>query len=265
MLTGAGSNITVQAGKDGVLLVDTGSAKKTDQVLDAIRKLASQPIRTIVTTAPDAEHTGGNERIAKAGKTIAGFGPNNIAYGLVGGGAAVVAHDNVARWMSGLTDTFTREQKNLFVNDEAVQIIHQPKAYTDADSIVFFRRSDVVSAGDVFDVTRYPRIDVEKGGSIQGVIDALNRLIELAVPQDREEGGTYVIPGHGRLCDRSDVTEYRDMVTIIRDRVQDLIKQGKTLDQIQASNPTRDYDPLYGPDSGRENFVEAVYRSLSRR
>jgi len=275
MLTGAGGNITIQTGRNGVVLVDTGSAGKSDEVLAAIRKLTNQPIRTIVMTSADKDQAGGNEQIAKAGRSVLGFGPNNIAFGMGERGATVVAHENVLKRMSSQgpgrapegswpNDTFIRDRKNLFVNGEAVEIEHLAGAHTDGDSVVFFRRSDVVSAGDVFDITRYPNIDIEKGGSIAGIIAALNHLIELAVPEDREEGGTYIIPGHGRLCDRSDVTEYRDMVTIIRDRIQDLIKQGNTLDQIQMSNPTKDYDPLYPSAPERKIFVEAVYRSLTQ-
>jgi glyoxylase-like metal-dependent hydrolase (beta-lactamase superfamily II) len=140
-----------------------------------------------------------------------------------------------------------------------------PAAHTDGDSIVFFRRSDVISAGDIFTPETYPVIDLARGGSVQGVIDALNRIIELTVPAKYQEGGTYVIPGHGRLCEEADVVEYRDMVTIIRDRIQDLIRKGKTLEQVRAARPTLDYDTQYGggaTGSGAARFVEAVYRSL---
>jgi glyoxylase-like metal-dependent hydrolase (beta-lactamase superfamily II) len=164
------------------------------------------------------------------------------------------------------TDIYITGEKALYFNGEGIQILHQPAAHTDGDSFVFFRKSDVVSAGDIFVPTSYPIIDLQRGGNIQGIIAGLNRLIEMTIPAEKQEGGTYVIPGHGRLCDQADVVEYRDMATIIRDRVQDMIKKGMTLDQVKAAKPTRDYDPEYGATTGfwtTDMFVEAVYKSLS--
>lgn len=134
---------------------------------------------------------------------------------------------------------------------------------TDGDSIVFFRGSNVISAGDIFSTTGYPVIDRARGGSIQGEIKALNHLLELTVPEIAQEGGTMVIPGHGRLSDEGDVTEYRDMVTIIRDRVAALIAKGQSLREVQAARVTRDYDGRYSqPGWTGDMFVEAVYQSL---
>ncbi len=281
MLVGAGGNITVQVGPDGVLLVDSGLAQMSDKVLAAVRKLSDKPIRYLINTHVHADHTGGNEVIAKAGITITG---GNVAGNLTDAseGAAVVAHQAVLDRMSAPpkgnqeaipfgalpTDTYITDEKPMFFNGEAVQILHEPAAHTDGDSFVFFRRSDVVSTGDIFVTTSYPIIDLQRGGSINGIVDALNRLIEITIPADKQEGGTYVIPGHGRLCDQADVVEYRDMVTIIRDRIQDSIKKGMTLEQVKASKPTRDYDPLYGTSTGfwtTDMFVEAVYKSLAAK
>jgi glyoxylase-like metal-dependent hydrolase (beta-lactamase superfamily II) len=169
----------------------------------------------------------------------------------------------VAAWP---TVTFFTPQKDLYLNEQAVQVMHQPAAHTDGDSLVFFRRSDVVCAGDIFDKTRYPVIDRAKGGSITGIIDALNQLLDLTVSGQYEEGGTMVIPGHGRIADEADVVDYRDMVTVIRDRIQDLVKKGRTLAQVQAAKPTMEYDPIYGATTGSwttEMFVEAIYRDLA--
>jgi cyclase len=155
----------------------------------------------------------------------------------------------------------------MYANGEAIQLFHQPSAHTDADSIVFFRRSDVVVTGDLFDLTGYPVIDAGKGGRFSGVIAGLNRIIDITVPRDWQEGGTMVIPGQGRLADESDVVEYRDMLTIIRDRIQDLIKKGMTLEQVQAARPTFEYDGRYGSATGSwttKMFVEAAYRDLSQ-
>jgi glyoxylase-like metal-dependent hydrolase (beta-lactamase superfamily II) len=277
MLVGAGSNIVVQIGDEGVLLVDTGARGTSDAVLAAIRRLTDKPIRILVNSSVDADHTAGNEAIAKVGKWLGGNAPGN--FGLAVPGARVVAHERVLLRMSASpkprsgeggpvpfggwpTETFFTASKEIFFNNEAIQLLHQPSAHTDGDVVVFFRRSDVIAAGDVFTTTSYPVIDQSRGGSIQGVIDGLNHVIDVAIPKDKEEGGTYVIPGHGRLADEADVVEYRDMTTIVRDRIQALVRRGQTLDQVKAARPTLDYDGRYGPPDA---FIEAVHRGLSRK
>jgi cyclase len=263
MLAGGGGNTTVQAGKDGVLVVDTKLAAQADKLIAAIRKISDKPIRYIVNTSADADLTGGNEKVADAGRTITG---GNVAGFNAAFPATMVAYEKVAARMreagappaSWPMDTYFVDGKDIFVNGEAVQVFHQPAAHSDGDSLIFFRRSDVVSTGDIFVPDRYPVI--AKGGTINGVLDSLNRILDITVPADKQEGGTMVIPGHGRLCDEADVVEYRDAMTIIRDRIQDLVKKGKTLEQVKAAKPTQDFDPLYGPSDA---FVEAAYRSLA--
>jgi glyoxylase-like metal-dependent hydrolase (beta-lactamase superfamily II) len=163
------------------------------------------------------------------------------------------------------TDTFFTRRNDLFFNGEAVQMLHQPNAHTDGDTIVYFRKSDVIVAGDVYINTTFPVINLQQGGSYDGVVAAVNRIIELTVPKDKQEGGTFVIPGHGRIGDEADVVEYRDMITILRDRFRDAIKKGMTLEQVKAARPTDDYDSRYGATTGpwtTDLFVEAVFRSL---
>jgi glyoxylase-like metal-dependent hydrolase (beta-lactamase superfamily II) len=174
----------------------------------------------------------------------------------------------VAAWP---TETFNQPRKYMYLNGEGIEIFHQPAAHTDGDAIVFFRRSDVIVAGDVFDTTRFPVIDVAKGGGIRGEIAALQKLVETAIPSvpivSREEG-TLIVPGHGRICDQLDVVEYRDMVTIIRDRIRDLMKEGLSLEQIRAAKPARGYTRRYGSENDSwttDHFVEAVYRSMSEK
>jgi cyclase len=284
MLVGAGGNIAVQVNKDGVLLVDTGSAQMTDQVLAAVKEIAkpitNKPLRFVLNTHFHADHTGGNEKVRAAGTTITG---GNVAGNISDAteGAAIYAHENVMKRMSAPsgsqaptpsggwpTDTYFGDSQELFFNGEAIQMFHPKSAHTDTDSIIFFRRSDVVLTGDIFTTTNYPTIDLQNGGSLNGIVDALNLILDLTIPAEKQEGGTMVIPGHGRLCDEADVVEYRDMVTIIRDRIQDMIKKGMTLEQVKAAKPTRDYDPIYGSTSGfwtTEMFVEAAYKSLSSK
>jgi len=282
MLAGAGGNIGVQSGADGVVIVDGGSAANAEAVVAAIARLAEQPIRYVINTGPDADHVGGNAAVARAGRSILNLG--GLGAGMTNNGAAtIVAHERVLSRMSAPTgeaslfptpawptETFFERRRYMYLNGEGIEILHQPAAHTDGDSVVFFRRSDVVVAGDVIDYTRFPVIDVAKGGSVQGEIDALNKLVELAIPSIPlvwRQDGTRVIPGHGRILQQLDVADYRDMVTIIRDRVKALIDQGRTLEQVRAAAPAAGWARRFGTDAGpwtTNMFVEAIYRSLTQ-
>ena len=279
MLAGAGGNIGVQIGSDGIVLVNTGTAAATDQVLTALKRLTDLPVRYIINIDGGADFVGGNEKLARAGYTIftnalgGGAGLPN------GGGASILSHDSVLRRMSAVkeaypsgalpNEAFFTPRKAIRMNDEGIEILYQPAAHSNADSFVLFRSSDVVVAGDVIDTTRFPVIDLANGGTIQGEIDALNRLIDLTIaptPFIYKDVGTYVIPGHGRVSEQAEVVDYRDMVVLVRDVIADLAKQGKTLDQIKAAHPALPYETRYGTQAGVTNaFVEAVYKSLQAK
>ena len=272
LFAGAGGNIVAQVGDDGVLLVDSGNGQATDKVIAAVKRLSDKPIHYLMNTSADPDHRSGNESLAKAGSRI---GTQMVAAALAGEGAAILAHEKVLNAMSAPTgkqaaapsgawptDTYFTDVRNIHFNGEAVQMLHQPAAHADGDSVVFFRRSDVIATGDLFDLTSYPVIDAEHGGTFSGLLDAVNRVVDLAIPKDWEEGGTMIVPGHGRLADQADIVEYRDMLTIVRDRIQDLIKKGRTLEQVKAARPSLDYDGRYGPS---DKLIEAAYRDLSRR
>jgi glyoxylase-like metal-dependent hydrolase (beta-lactamase superfamily II) len=305
---GAGGNIVISVGNDGVLLVDAGRAEMTDKVLAAVQRLQREwavrneprpigfgaetrssvadrhitappkPIRYVINTSADLDHVGGNEKLRNAGHTFTG---GNVAGNIADAteGAAILAHENVLSRMARgegqpswpadalPTDAYFVDFYKLshYFNGEGIQLFHMPKAHTDGDSIVHFRGTDVIALGDLMSTGSYPMIDVAKGGTINGLLDGLNRVLDMSIAEFRLEGGTLMVPGHGRLVDSADVAYYRDMLTIIRDRVEDLIKKGRTLEQVKAANPSGDYDTEYGSTAGSwttASFIEAVYNTL---
>ncbi len=276
VILGAGSNITVQVGNLGAVLVDTGTAQNAEAVLATLRQLTNRPVRHIINTHSHVDHVSGNERIGASGAPISGRGVAVVGAGTAAR-AEIIAHEETLNRMSAPagsqsptpvaawpTSTFSGKQKEFFYNGEGIQIVHFATAHTDGDSIAFFRRSDVIAAGDVYSTVSYPIIDAERGGNITGVLDGLNQLLALVIAGEKTEGGTMIVPGHGRISDEADLVEYRDMVTIIRDRIQDMVNRGLTLAQVQAARPTMEYDGLYGaaPGWSTAQFVEAVFRGL---
>ncbi len=306
LLSGAGANITVSVGKDGVMLVDSGSAAMAEKTLAVIRDLsrrvtaapmplkscvgvvqgcpwwsssellptttspgAPRPISFIINTSDDPNDVGGNAVIGAAGRT---FGVRNLDNSIPG--AAVLAHENAALRLSTSNQSKLvpsesyggRDHKMNFFNGEGVVITHPDSAHTDGDSLVYFRGSDVLAVGDVINMTSFPVIDTERGGTVNGLIDALNWILDVCVVEHMMEGGTIIVPGHGRLIDTADAAYYRDMVTIMRDRVRELRKRGMTLEQIKAARPTRDYDGRFGknPQWTPAMFVEAIYKTLPK-
>ena len=282
MLIGDGGNIAVQVGDQGALLVDSGAGKITAKVLAEVDRLSHKPIQFIVNTSLRADHTGGNAVLGAAGvdPSLPGsFFGGQAPTGATGffqdpaHHATLIAQNNVLIRMQAAklpnemipADTYLEKRRRKYHNGELVEIFHEPNAVTDGDSIVQFRRSDVIATGDIYDTTRYPVIDLNSGGTIQGEIAALNSILEKTGYEHDEDGGTMIIPGRGRLSDEYDVSEYRDMLSIIQDRVQAMLAAGATLDQVKAARLTSDYDTRYGATSGpwtTDMFVEAVYTSL---
>jgi glyoxylase-like metal-dependent hydrolase (beta-lactamase superfamily II) len=270
MLVTPDGNIAAQVGSDGVLLVDAAAPALVPQVMAALRPLGGKPLHTIVTTS--VRTTNGSLALAQTrgpGPAVRVIAHEAVLNRLVQAQAAGSAPAAALRMNQvielPINNAYTSPGRDFYLNGESVVIHHAPAAVTDGDSIVHFRGSDVVAVGDLFNPDVYPVIDLANGGSVNGLIAALNHILELTVPARYQEGGTYVIPRHGRLCDEAEVVEFRDMVTIIRDRVRDLLSKGRTLDEVKAARPSRDYDPEYGAASGPsapDAFVEAVYRSV---
>ena len=276
MLLGDGGNIAVQVGEEGPMLVNSGAGTLADKIVAAVKKLSDKPIQFLVNTGFETDFTGGNAKLRKAGidPSVQGsfFSGQFVD---AGKGATIIGHQNVQNHLMALkiasegwpSDTFVQGRRRKFHNGEAVEIFYMPNAVTDADSIVHFRRSDVFVTGDIFNLVSYPHIDVKNGGTIQGELNALNFILDRTVYKHDEEDGTMIVPGHGRVCDEWEVAEYRDMLVIVRDRVQDLIRSGATLQQVEAARVTADYDTRFGATSGPWTtaiFVEAIYTSLKK-
>ena len=274
LLAGAGANITVSAGEDGVVLVDAGGAQRSAEVMPAVQRLfrdvvAKQPgtdrgatptqvrLRYVLNTSGLAEHAGGIAAVAASQPVV-------------------VAHENVLARLSDagvptaglptLTYFGSIMKVSQWLNGEGIELLHLPAAITDGDSVVHFRRTDVISTGAIFDITQYPSIDLAKGGSVQGEVAALNRLLDLVIADSGSEGGTLIVPAHGRICDVAELSNYRNMITIIRDRVEDMVKKKMTLAQVKSAKVTEDWDARFGrnPTWTPDMFVEAVYNSLTK-
>ncbi len=264
MLNLADVNIVAQVGEDGILLVDTGPAEWSDRIIRTLRdRFGMKPIIYIINTHLHPDHVGGNAAIIKAANY------NN---------PRVIAHENTYNRLLGVVDgeeehpeealpnsTFFTRKKMIYFNGEPIEILFQPSAHTDGDVMVWFRSSDVLAVGDVFSTTTYPVLDEKRGSTIQGHLNALNQILDITVPGFNMMNGTRVIPGHGRLCNIADVNSYRNYMTIVRDRVRDMVATGMTLAQVKAAHPTLEYDGLYeDPEWTPEMFLEAVYRDLSQ-
>jgi cyclase len=268
---GAGSNITVHVGEDGLILVDSGTSAAAEQVIAAVKAISDQPIRLIINTSADMDHVGGNEKVGAAGLEVNPDSFNDDPR------ATVLSHENVLTRLSGddkiptdlwPSETFTSRVRSMYLNNDAVMVYRMTGAHTDGDVAVLFRKADVIATGDIIDLRSFPVIDDATGGSIQGELDALNRLLEMTVPAMPlvlKPGRTLIIPGHGRVSDYAELVEYRDMVTTIKDNIEALMKKGMTLEQVKAANPAAGYRARWGKESGpwtTDMFVEAIYNGL---
>lgn len=287
LVGGAGGNIAAQAGDEGVLLVDTGAAEAAARVVAAYTELSPMPLRWIINTSADMDHSGANEDVAKTGQPgNGGGGPGGGGFGGGGPGgggagnnpgnaqppaASIAAHEQVLNRMNGRpvaawpTSAFFTPKKTMYFNGEPIEILHQPAAHSDGDVLVHFRSSDVIATGDAYSTDRFPQFDPARGGSIQGSIDALNRIVDIAVAAYNMQGGTLIVPGHGRIANEADVVEYRDGITIVRDRIRDMAAKRMTLAQVKAARPALDYERIYTiPSWTTDMFIEAVYNEFSR-
>lgn len=260
MLIGQGGNIGVSAGDDGVFIIDDQFAPLTEKIVAAIRQITSEPVRFVFNTHWHGDHTGGNENLGEAG-------------------ALIVAHDNVRERMSveqvlerigrpAATEPAAPDgalpvvtfggDVSFHINDDLLHAFHVEAAHTDGDAIVHFQRANVVHMGDTFFRDRFPFIDTATGGSIDGMIAAAGAALAL---MDAE---TQVIPGHGPLSSRNDLTAYRDALRTMRNAVAGLKGEGLTLDEIQARRPIRRQAEAWGQDrAAEENFVATIHHGLS--
>ena len=272
MIAGVGGNIAVQAADQGVFVVDTGSLEFSEAVIEAIASISDRPIRYIVNTSIANQHIGGNAALAslpggstsgaERGARINIISQENVLFRM--STARDANGERIYPQLSWPTDGYYEAQRGQIFNGEAIDVIHMPNATSDGDSIVYFRGSNVLVSGDIFTTTGLPMVDYAKGGTFQGLITALDLMLDITISDDLAEGGTYVIPGHGYISDEADLVEYRDMTYIIRDRLQRLIsEEGLNLEQVKQARPVLGWESRYSrPGWTVDMFLEAVYNEF---
>ena len=253
VLFGAGGNIGLSVGEDGAFLVDDQFAPLTEKILAAVAEVTDQPVRWVLNTHWHGDHTGGNENLGREG-------------------AMIVAHENVYRRLNpaefadlvgrsqqsapeGLPVVTFNDRVSFHWNGEDIRVNNMPAAHTDGDALVFFTNANAVHMGDTFFNGRYPFIDVDSGGNVDGVI----AIADYALANTTAE--TRIIPGHGEITDQTSLRAYRDMIATVRERVSEMMGEGMTEDEVVAAGPTADLDAVWGENA--ERFVRGVYVSLA--
>jgi glyoxylase-like metal-dependent hydrolase (beta-lactamase superfamily II) len=272
LIVGAGGNIVVQTGDDGVVLVDTQYAALGPKNLAAIRSVTAAPIRYVINTHGHTDHVGGNAFFR--GYDLTGQALRDDASAAGDTQPAIIAHESAAESIrsarfrpSWLPSVLYRDTTEIDFNGGRITLLHQPAAHTAGDTIVVFENARVIAAGDIYNGVIYPIIDRWKGGSVQGLLAALDRLVELTTTQRDAGTEVLVIPGHGAIAGAADVAAYRDMVATIVERIERMAVAGMSLEQIQAARPTLEYDRRYGRNSGNwttADFVAAVHHDLAK-
>lgn len=259
MLAGAGGNLGVSVGEDAVFVIDDQYAPLSERITAAIAAISPKPVKFILNTHWHPDHTGGNESFAKAGAVI--FAHENVRKRLTAEQfvSAINLRAPPAPRAALPVVTFAAET-TFHLNGEEMRAIHMPRAHTDGDVVVHFLRSDVVHMGDIYWSGMYPFIDAETGGSVEGVIAAVDKV--LSVVSDK----TRIIPGHGALSNKAELKAYRDMLAAVSTRVRDLVRQGRTAEEIAAANVTADFDERWNKGGMKgPKFVDLLVRDMIRR
>ncbi len=246
MLEGRGGNIGLSIGEDGVIMIDDQFAPLTDRIVAAIGEVSDAEIRFLINTHVHGDHVGGNENLADRGVLI--FANDRVRVRMAEGIRGASPSPHGALPVVTFSDTVT-----LNLNGEEVHAFSVPPAHTDGDSFIHFRGSNVLHLGDVFRTNNFPYIDVENGGTLSGTLEALAAAIGMAGPD------TLIIPGHGVVSTREDVVEFRDMILIVRDRVSELVDDGKSYAEVAAAGTTAEYEAKWGDP---ERFLTGLYQEL---
>ena len=256
-LEGQGGTIGVLPGPDGVFMVDSQFAPLSEKIAAAIKQISDRPIRFLVNTHVHGDHTGGDANFGKMGVTI--IARENLRNRLEHPNPGANGQPGVPMPPAGLPVITYDAPLTLHLNGEEIHLIPAPKAHTDGDTFVQLVNANVIMTGDFYRSIQYPNIDRTNGGSLPGLIDALNAVIKAAGP------ATKIVPGHGPVVDRAAVTAQRDMVIAIRDKVAKLVKEGKTQEQVVAAKPTADYDAkVQQPGTTADRFVGQLYAELKK-